>query len=192
MIPAIAAACLCASASLLGAFHPRFCGFYRGWLLVMLFTNPVFLVFGFSILLATTPALFAVLLGTTYILIPFCGQIVQAAVDEFDFTQARAARSLGATPAFIAFRHILPFTRHEVLASVLLGALYALGFFLIPAFVGLGRIVTLGTVIYGVANTVGDWTAACQLCIVAIGAQIVLVLLWLAAVRVLSPPEARA
>lgn len=183
VIPAVLATVICMTASLLGVFHARFSRFYRGWLLVMLFTNPVFLVFGFSILLAEAPPLPAVLLASVYILMPFCGLILQAAVDEFDFAQARAARSLGASPVFIAFRHILPFTRQQVLASVLLSALYALGFFLTPAFVGLGQVVTLGTVIYGVANSVGDWTAACQLCIVAIGAQVLLTATWLVTAR---------
>jgi ABC-type spermidine/putrescine transport system permease subunit I len=172
-------------ASVLGVFHARFSKLYRGWLLVMLFTNPVFLVFGFSVLLARTRPIPAVLTASAYILMPFCGQILQAAVDEFDFAQARAARSLGASPVFVVFHHILPFVRQQILASLLLSALYAFGFFLTPVFVGLGRVVTLGTVIYGVTNAVGDWTGACQLCIVAIGAQIVLTALWLLAAKFL-------
>ena len=172
-------------------FHARFSRFDRGWLLIMLFTNPVFLVFGFSILLAQAPPLPAVLLASAYILMPFCGLILQAAADEFDLAQARAARALGASPAYIVFHHILPFTRQQILASVLLSALYALGFFLTPAFVGLGRVVTLGTVIYGVANSVGDWTGACQLCIVAIGAQALLTMLWLVMSKYFIPSQVR-
>lgn len=191
VIPALLATVVCSTASLLGVFHARFSTFYRGWLLVMLFTNPVFLVFGLSILLTKAPPLPAVLLASAYILMPFCGQILQAAVDEFDFAQARAARSLGASPSYIVFRHILPFTRQQVLASVLLSALYSLGFFLTPAFVGLGRVVTLGTVIYGVANSVGDWTAACQLCIVAIGAQLFLTVAWLVTARFFVASQVR-
>jgi len=192
VISASVATAVCTTASLLGVFHARFSAFYRGWLLVMLFTNPVFLVFGFSVLLADVSPLIAVLLASAYILMPLCGLILQAAVDEFDFAQARAARSLGASPVFVVFQHILPFARQQILASVLLSALYALGFFLIPAFVGLGHVVTLGTVIYGVANALGDWTAACQLCIVAIGAQVALVSLWLVTARFLVPSRVRS
>ncbi len=191
LTPALLATAVCAVASLLGVFHVRFSRFYRGWLLIMLFTNPVFLVFGFSVLLDRTPAVPAVLLASTYILMPFCGLILQAAVDEFDLAQSRAARALGASPVYIVFRHILPFMKQQVLASVLLTALYALGFFLTPAFVGLGQVVTLGTVIYAVANAVGDWTAACQLCIVAIGAQLVIAVLWLLTTKFVFSSQVR-
>jgi len=192
LLPALLATGLSTIASLLGVFHPRFSKNYRKWLLVMLFTNPVFIVFGLSILLARTPPHIAVVLASSYVLMPFCGQIMQAGIGEFDLAQVRAARSLGATPLFIAVRHILPFVRQQVIASVLLSAIYAFGFFLIPTYVGLGRTITLATVIYTLTNTIGDWTAACQLCVVAIATQFVLVLLWICATHFSTASRGRS
>jgi len=186
LLPAAIAASLAVGASLLGNSRPAFLTYYRCWLLIMLFTNPVFLVFGFSVLLANVSSIPAVMLASIYILMPLCGLIIQAAIDEFDIAQAQAAQSLGASPAYVAIRHILPSIRLQILAAILLSTTYALGFFLTPAYVGLGRVVTLGTVINDMANAVGDWTAACQLCIVAIGAQLSVMLLWMAATRILG------
>jgi ABC-type spermidine/putrescine transport system permease subunit II len=186
LVPAVAATTVGAAASLVGESRPGFSVFYRVWLFIMLFTNPVFLVFGFSVLLAKVPSTSAVILASTYILMPLCGLVVQAGVDEFDDAQAHAARSLGASPVYVALSHILPSIRLQILAATLLSTIYALGFFLTPAYVGLGRTVTLGTVINDTTNAVGDWTAGCQLCIVAVAAQVVVVLLWMAVASVLG------
>lgn len=183
LVPAFLATAFSCISSLFAVFHPWFRRNYRKWLLVMLFTNPVFIVFGLAVMLSRTPPQIAVVVASTYILMPFCGQIIQAAVDDFDSAQIRAARSLGATRLFIVTRHILPFVRQQATASVLLCAIYALGFFLVPIYVGLGRVTTLSTVIYTLTNSVGDWTAACQLCIVALTTQLVLILCWLCATR---------
>jgi ABC-type spermidine/putrescine transport system permease subunit II len=171
------------TASLLTTLDPRFSLCYRIWLLVLLFTNPVFLVFGLSILLARIPPLIAVIAATTYILLPLSGQIIQSGVDEFDPAQARAASSLGASPLYVTLNHVVPSIRRVLLAAVCLGTVYALGFFLVPAYVGLGRIVTLGTVINSLANSVGDWTAASQMCVVTLATQMIVVLAWLLAAR---------
>ena len=179
----VVASGVCLTASLLGCFFPDFAVFYNKWLFVMLFTNPVFLVFGFSILLANIEPRLAVVLSSAYILMPFCGITVQAAVAGFDPAQIRAASSLGASQLYIAVRHILPAVQRQVLAAVLLGAFYAVGFYMVPSFVGLGRVVTLGTVIHTMANNVGDWTAASQLCCIAVLAQGALLLLWAVTIR---------
>ena len=47
-VPALAATGFCAVTSLLACFHRRFREFYCVWLVATLFTNPVFLVFGFK------------------------------------------------------------------------------------------------------------------------------------------------
>lgn len=144
-----------------------------------LFTNPVFLVFGFAILLSSVPPQLAVSLASTYVLLPLCGLIVHGAVAEFPVVQIRAARSLGAPPVLIAVHHILPAVRGQVLVSLLLGSVNALGFYLIPSYVGLGRVATLATTIDHTANQVGDWNATCQLCIVTLGVQALLLGLWM-------------
>lgn len=74
---------------------------------------------------------------------------------------------------------MLPSAYRSLIAAIGLGSVYALGFYLLPSFVGQGHISTLGTAIDRVANQVGDWVAACQLAVVALGAQLlVLVILF--------------
>jgi len=183
LVSSLLAVAVSLTASLLTTLDPRFSFCYRIWLLVLLFTNPIFLVFGFSVLFARIPPLMAVIAATSYILLPLSGLIIQSGVDEFDPAQARAANSLGASPLYVAVNHVIPSIRRVLLAAVCLSTVYALGFFLVPAYVGLGRIVTLGTVINSLANSVGDWTAASQMCIVTLVAQLVLVLAWLVGAR---------
>ena len=185
IVPALAATAFCTVASLLARFHRRFGQFYCIWLVATLFTNPVFIVFGFTILLSSIPTMLAVLLASAYVLMPLCGLIVHGAVGEFPIVQIRAARSLGASPVLIAVYHILPAIRGQILVSIVLGSAYALGFYLIPSYVGLGRVVTLATTIDHTANQVGDWSATCQLCIVTLSIQVLLLALWMLAKRAL-------
>lgn len=178
-IPALIAASFACLCSCMGSFSHRFRAIYRGWLLLLLFTNPVFFVFGFSVLFSNFPPLLAVGTATAYILLPFLGLLIQAAVDDFPADNIRAARSLGSSAIGVAWRHILPGIRGKLSVAIVLGAVYAMGFYLLPSFVGLGRVTTIGTTIDHAANRLGDWNAASQLCLVALAAQIVIVIAWL-------------
>jgi ABC-type spermidine/putrescine transport system permease subunit II len=180
IVPAALATGICTAASLVGRFSRTFRLFYRTWTLAMLFTNPVFFVLGFAILLTPFSPGPAVLLATTYVLLPLCGVIVQAAVEQYPRTQIATARALGDAPFGIACRHILPAVAPQLSVCLLLATLYALGFYLVPSYVGLGRVVTLATTIDHTANQVGDWNAACQLCLVALAVQSLLVGIWFA------------
>lgn len=185
VIPAVLATSLASMCSLLGKFAPSFRSFYRQWLLVLLFTNPVFLVFGFTVLLAPLPPILSVGIATVYVLLPLVGMVVQSAVDDFPQQQIMMARGLGSSVIGAVTRHILPGIGAKLMVAGLLGSIYALGFYLLPAFVGLGRVTTLGTTIDHAANRLGDWSAACQLCLVALLTQGILFLVWAAGRRLI-------
>lgn len=164
---ASAATMVSVTASTLSFLDPRFRAAYTTWLRTLLFVNPVFLVFGFSILLARCPPFAAVLFATAYILVPLCGLIVQARTEQFPREQFLAARSLGDGPAGFTLRHLLPhLLPHSVLAATI-GSVYALGFYLVPSYVGLGRVPVLASAIDRSANSVGDWSSASQLALIA-------------------------
>lgn len=178
MAPALVASALCTAASLFGLFHRTWRSCYGGWLFLLLFTNPVFLVFGFSVILARWPSSWAVLAATTYVLVPLTGLVIGAGVDKYPQAEIHAARSLGASPVYIATRHVLPRVAASIRASIVLATLYAVGFYIVPALVGIGRVSTLGVAIDKTANAVGDRAAACQLCVIAMALQAVVLLLW--------------
>lgn len=174
LLPSVLTAAFCTICSGITLFSPAFRTFYRFWLLLVLFTNPVFLVFGFAVLLVNLPPLVGVVLATIYVLLPLIGLIVQAAFDEYPVHLLLTARFFGASPLAVVARHVVPTAYRSLIAAIGLGSVYALGFYLLPSFVGQGHVSTLGTAIDRVANQVGDWTAACQLAVLALVAQLVL------------------
>lgn len=178
LLPAIIATVLSVSASACGLFVGWFRKFHVLWITVMLFTNPVFLVLGFSTLLVRLDSATSVVLATAYVVLPLGGLIMQSAFDHFPKGQIQAARALGAPAFTVIFSHLLPAVFPQALLACFLMSVYALGFYLLPTFVGFGEVVTLGTAINAMANRVGDWQASQQLACITLGLQIVLVGLW--------------
>jgi len=173
-------------ASALGLASPGFRRFYRAWLAAMLLTNPVFLVLGLSTLLAEMSPFPAVILATTLVVAPLGGLIIEAAVAEFPSSQIDAARSLGSDMAGVLARHVLPSVAGQVQLAALLMSIYAMGFYLLPSYVGLGRTPTLATAITSLVARLGDWPAAQQIAVVLIGLELVLLAFWWLASRISS------
>lgn len=185
-VGAFGATCIATTSSSIALFVPLFGKFYRTWLIVMLLTNPVFLVLGFSTILADWPPIPSVVLSTIFILLPFVGLVVHSGVGGFPRSQISAALSLGAGPWTILRAHVIGRAMPQITLGLLLGSVYAFGFYLLPTYVGLGRVVTVGTAINTAANRVGDWTAAQQLASLALICEVVAVLIWLGSRSVLS------
>jgi ABC-type spermidine/putrescine transport system permease subunit II len=167
---AVATAC-----SVGGFFAPRFGGWYRIWVRTLLFVNPVFFVFGFAVLLAGWRPLEAATTASAYILLPLSGLVIQARADQYPRDQFLAARSLGETHSGFIVRHLVPYLLPQVFLALTLSCVYALGFYLVPSFVGLGRVAVAAVAIDRAANSVGDWAAASQLCVVTMLAAAVVV-----------------
>lgn len=178
LLPAVIATALAMTASACGVFVEWFRRFYVLWIAVMLFTNPVFLVLGFSTLLVRLHPVVAVVMATVYIILPLGGLIIQSAFEHFPTGQIHAARSLGASALTVTHSHLLPSVLPQALLACFLMTIYSLGFYLLPTFVGLGDVVTLGTSINTMASRLGDWQAAQQLACVTLGLQLFLVLSW--------------
>lgn len=177
-IPAAAALLITLIASSLALGSRKYRLVYRGWLVIMLFTNPIFLVLGFSSILTHITPIFAVIIATTYIVLPLGGLIIQSSFDQYSLIELYAARSLGAKLSVIIFSNILPQIRGQIGLAMLLMTIYALGFYLLPTYVGFGWVVTLGTGINTTANRLGDWSAAQQLSCVMLLLQFLLMLIW--------------
>jgi ABC-type spermidine/putrescine transport system permease subunit I len=175
VIPAIVAATMAVGASCLGVFSAVFQRVYRIWIFALLFTNPVFLVLGLAVLSADLPARIAVISVTALVLMPVVALPIQAAADQVRRSELDAARALGSRASNLLWRHLLPSLWSSVIVAAILGAVFALGFYLLPTFVGYGRVSTLGSLIYSVLNRLGDFVGAAQLAIILLVLEFLLI-----------------
>lgn len=175
LLPAALAAVLAALASCISVIVPWFRRFYRVWIHTLLFTNPVFLVLGLSVLTSSTPPLASVMLATAFILLPLVALPIQAATDHVELSVLNAARALGSRRFRLVWHHLLPAIRAAVLFATLLATVFALGFYLLPTFIGYGHVATIGAAIDVAVNRLGDTAAAAQLGILILGMELLLV-----------------
>ncbi|MCC6198128.1 MAG: ABC transporter permease [Burkholderiales bacterium] len=116
----------------------------------------------------------AIVLGMSYVLLPYMVLTLYAAMRGIDPSLMRAATSLGATRRF-AFRHVfLPLSMHGVLAACLIVFILALGFFITPALMGGPSDVMIAMLIERAAEIALDWRLAAILSLVLLVATLLL------------------
>lgn len=79
---------------------------------------------------------FAVVVGMTYVLLPYLVLTLYAVMKGIDPSLIRAARSLGAGGFYIFRRIYLPLTLHGIFSGCLIVFILAIGFFITPALMG--------------------------------------------------------
>ncbi|MFC4438978.1 MULTISPECIES: ABC transporter permease [Natrialbaceae] len=100
---------------------------------------------------------FAVLLGLTYIWIPFMILPVYASIEQIDFTLQEAAMDLGAD-RFEAFRRVIfPLSMPGVVAGSILVFIPTAGAFVIPELLGGPRSQMIGNFIANQFGAAGNW-----------------------------------
>lgn len=174
VIPATLAMLLAIAASCLTCLHPPFRTFYRRWVYTLLFTNPVFLVLGMTVLLNRLPPELAVTLASWLVLMPLVALPIQAAVEQAPVPELQAARALGARSTDLVRLHLIPAIGNTAISALGLATVFALGFYLLPSFVGYGQTPTLGVAIDTAVNRLGDNEAAAQLGILLLGLELFL------------------
>ncbi|MDT1064592.1 ABC transporter permease [Paracoccus sp. CPCC 101403] len=108
---------------------------------------------------------FGVIVGMTYILLPYMILTLFAAMKSVDPSFMRAARSLGAG-RFYAFRRIyFPLTAHGVVSGSLIVFILAVGFFITPALMGGPQDTMTAMLIQRSVEIMFDWTSAAILSI---------------------------
>lgn len=172
--PAMLATLMAIAASSLASLHAPFRTFYRHWCYTVLFTNPVFLVLGMTVLLNRLPSELAVTLASWLVIMPIVALPIQAAVDQAPATELLAARSLGASSSELVRLHLIPAIGGTAIGAFGLATVFALGFYLLPTFVGYGHTPTLGSAINSAVNRLGDNKAAAQLGILLVGLEVCL------------------
>lgn len=111
-----------------------------------------------------------VTLGTVSILLPFLVLPLYAGIARVDTRLLGAAASLGAGPATVLRRVLLPLTFPAALAGAVLVFVLTLGFFVTPAVLGGGKVPLLATLLDALVNDVGDWGLAAALSVLLLAA----------------------
>lgn len=134
---------------------------------------------------------FAVLLGMTYILLPYMVLTLYSVMRGIDTGLVSAARSLGASN-FSAFRHVyFPLSLPGAAAGCLLVFILSIGFFITPALMGGAPDTMIAMVIESQVETYFDWGFASALATVLLVITLLLFLLYARVVGLQRLFEAR-
>jgi putative spermidine/putrescine transport system permease protein len=120
---------------------------------------------------------FSVVVGMTYVMLPFMVLSLYAGMRNIDPSLVRAARSLGASPA-TAFRKVfLPLSRAGVYTGCLLVFVLSLGFYITPALLGSPDTTMISEVIADQVQRRGEFGRGSALALVLLVLTLVLIAL---------------
>jgi putative spermidine/putrescine transport system permease protein len=103
---------------------------------------------------------FAIVVGMTYVLLPYMVLTLYAAMKSIDPTLTRAARALGADALYVFRRVYFPLTLHGVISGSLIVFILAIGFFITPALMGGPSDVMVAMLIERSIEITLDWPTA--------------------------------
>jgi spermidine/putrescine transport system permease protein len=115
----------------------------------------------------------AVLVGLVYGYLPFMVLPLYAALERMDRSLVEAAADLGARPAAVIWRVVVPLAGPGILAGSVLVFIPCLGAFLTPDLLGGGKTIMAGNLIQNQFTTARDWpfgSAAALALMAALGA----------------------
>jgi ABC-type spermidine/putrescine transport system permease subunit I len=108
----------------------------------------------------------AVIVGMTYVLLPYMVLTLYSAMKGVDMGLLRAAEGMGASGLRIFLRVFLPLTLHGVVAGVLLVFILAIGFFITPALMGGTGDLMTGILIERQIELADNWPVAAVMSVV--------------------------
>ncbi len=114
-----------------------------------------------------------VVIGLTYLAIPFFVIAMIGVVEQIDQRQVEAAYSLGASGPYVFRRVIFPATLPGVLSGFVLIFCISIASFAIPQLLGGGKVPMLGMLIYRTANVSGNVAFASAMSFILLGATLV-------------------
>jgi len=122
--------------------------------------------------------LLGVVIGMTYVLLPYMVLTLYAAMKGIDPSLLRAARGLGAG-RFYAFRRVyLPLSLHGIVSGSLIVLIVSIGFFITPALMGGAGDVTVAMLVERAIEILIDWPSAAIMSLVLLAATLVLYALY--------------
>ncbi len=115
-----------------------------------------------------------VLIGMTYVLLPYMILTLYAAMRGIDPGLMRAAYALGASRPYAFWRVYFPLSLHGVISGSLIVFILAIGFFITPALMGGPTDVMIAMLIERAVEITLDWMSAAIMSLVLLGVTLVL------------------
>lgn len=117
---------------------------------------------------------FGIVIGMTYVLLPYMILTLFAAMKAIDPSYMRAARALGASNGY-AFRKVyLPLSAHGAISGALIVFILAVGFFITPALMGGPSDVMIAMLIERSVEIMLDWPSAAVMSLFLLALTLVL------------------
>jgi ABC-type spermidine/putrescine transport system permease subunit I len=121
---------------------------------------------------------FAVIVGSTHILLPFMILPIFGVLKRMDPRLIRAATGLGASPRRAFWTVTLPLSAPGIAAGVLIVFIMALGFFVTPAVLGGGKVIMLAMAIEQQISQFIKWEVAAALAAILLVITLIFVVLY--------------
>lgn len=115
-----------------------------------------------------------VVIGMTYVLLPYMVLTLYAAMKAVDQRLLQAAEGMGASPGQVFRRVFMPLTLHGVVAGVLITFILAIGFFITPALMGGPGDIMIAMLIEREVELTQNWPTAAMMTIVLLAVTLIL------------------
>lgn len=115
-----------------------------------------------------------VLIGMTYVLLPYMILTLYAAMRAIDPSLMRAAYGLGAGRVYTFWRIYFPLSLHGVISGSLIVFILSIGFFITPALMGGPGDVMIAMLIERAVEITLDWMSAAIMALILLAATLVL------------------
>ena len=132
---------------------------------------------GIGLIEAPLPLLYnktAVVIGMTYVLLPYMVLTLFAAMRSIDHNLLRAARGMGASGPMIFTRIYFPLSLHGVVSGALIVFILSIGFFITPALMGGPSDVMVAMLIERSVEINLDWSTAAVMSLYLLAVTLVL------------------
>ncbi|MCR9085880.1 MAG: ABC transporter permease [Rhodobacteraceae bacterium] len=126
---------------------------------------------------------FAVVVGMTYVFIPFTFLPLYASIEKLDTAQIEASFDLGATRVQTFGKVILPATLPGIAAGAVITFIPALGNFIVPSVLGGAKVVMIGNLIEQQFLSARNWPFGSALAMLVMAAVLVLLIVQLRLAR---------
>ncbi|WP_370312145.1 ABC transporter permease [Sagittula sp.] len=117
---------------------------------------------------------FAVILGMTYVFIPFMFLPLYGSIEKLDMAQIEASADLGATRLQTFFKVVLPATLPGIMGGSIITFIPALGNFIVPSVLGGAKVLMIGNLIEQQFLSARNWPFGSALAMMVMAAVLCL------------------
>jgi putative spermidine/putrescine transport system permease protein len=115
-----------------------------------------------------------ILIGMSYVLLPYMILTLYAAMRAIDPSLVKAAHGLGASRLYAFWRVYLPLSLHGIISGSLIVFILAIGFFITPALMGGQSDVMIAMLIERAVEITLDWSSAALMSLLLLAVTLVL------------------